>query len=733
MNDRRKYRLNCYLVLFLSVSLVVASFAVWLVLAGKPFTICNDQFYQYDLFYREWYRLLDRFAQTKELPMYSWNMYLGTDFFSSMTYYCTGDLFFLLAFPFLRSVDSVKAFLSLETIACIYISAFLFMWLLKQRGVKDQTVLLCASLIYAFGGWSISYCGIYMFHRFYAFFPALIGGGEYYYRKHRTWILSIAVGILFLQNFYLMYPASLFLLLYCIARELELKNNCMVFLKDTGKLLLAYAIGMLSAGFLVCPAILLTLSNSRVGNAGSGLFWQLKTYLGLLLSPICTAFPQFTRYNNLFFIDGGSHDYWFTVNIGIVFFVYAVGSCFEKENKFRTGTLLLLVACLILRPLSSVMHGFSEPSFRWMYVLQFYLLMIGSEEFERKRENNKIFAVYFLLCVVAFGVLAARYGTSGYKEQFIVLVVCIIVAAVIWVIHSKDRKAAVIVSAAEIIVMSFFYTMVRTSDDYHYSSMISNEETAYYESLDSDLLHRYYISKENTNPGGILAGNVNLDYGFLSSKTYNTMYDNTTDQFNNMTGNSRHFISIEDPYALTMIGTKYWIVQDETELPEELSFRYAFPLSWLKVYENLDYRGFGYTMDEVKSISEWNSPEDWNKAIYVCDDVDPDAYHGTSGQFVVTVRGGNYLEGYIELEAPNILFIALPDNKGWRVYVDGVQSPVLDVNGGFIGIELSGGYHEIKMSFVSSGLKAGLVMSFAGIVLFLVVFIYERRKLRHTA
>ena len=57
----------------------------------KPFILGNDQLFQYNIFYKEWIRLIEEFIENKSFPMYSWNMYLGTDFYSAMGYYCTGD------------------------------------------------------------------------------------------------------------------------------------------------------------------------------------------------------------------------------------------------------------------------------------------------------------------------------------------------------------------------------------------------------------------------------------------------------------------------------------------------------------------------------------------------------------------------------------------------------------------------------------------------------------------
>lgn len=717
-----------YIILSCLVALPCLFILAYVRIKDVPFTLCNDQLYQYDIFYREWYRLLTDLVQNRNLPLYSRTMFLGTDFFASMSYYCTGDLLFLICLPFIHHVENVKAFLTFETIVCIYISAGTFYWCLKQCGVRKPYILISSALIYAFGGWSVSYYGIYMFHRFYALFPLLIGSTDYYYRTSRSGPFVISTAALFLQNFYFMYPASIFLLMYCLMKEWKIRNSISDFFRDVCKLFAGYLIGMCIAAPLLVPAVLTTISNSRVGTGGNGLLWEMKTYAGLFLSPVNSPFPEFTRYQNLFYIDGGSHDYWFSINIGILLFIYAVEYCLKAENKEERLLLIVLILCLVFRPLSSMMHGFSEPSLRWMFCLQIYLQILGTRQYEESSvKNNRIIAIYMIGCFAAVGYLASRYQVTAYAEQFLMQGICLLVSLLTWFLHRRFRKAGLIFSACWMIGLGCFYTAVRASDDYGYRVLIDPAEIVYYDSLDPDPLHRYYIPSDDMLPGGVLAGNVNMDSGFLSSKTYNSMYDQSTAAFNQKTGNYLHFISIDDPYALTMIGTKYWIVLDESELSEELHFAYAHPLSYLQVYENLDYHGFAYTLPQAQNISCWTDNRQLMDTLFV-DAEGMEITDGDAEQLQITYSNNHYLEGSIHLDHANILLVALPDNPGWSVMVDGRKAETVTVNGGFIGIPLEAGSHTVTMNFITHGLKTGCVMMVLGLCSLAVLLYMERRK-----
>lgn len=99
--------------LLLVLSLIIIFFVLFFLIINKPFILGNDQSFQYNIFYKEWLRLIEEFLNGGGLPMYSWNMYLGTDFYSSMGYYCTGDIFLPILYA---SKNSIELGLVIETV-----------------------------------------------------------------------------------------------------------------------------------------------------------------------------------------------------------------------------------------------------------------------------------------------------------------------------------------------------------------------------------------------------------------------------------------------------------------------------------------------------------------------------------------------------------------------------------------------------------------------------------------
>ena len=125
------------------------------------------------------------------------------------------------------------------------------------------------------------------------------------------------------------------------------------------------------------------------------------------------------------------------------------------------------------------------------------------------------------------------------------------------------------------------------------------------------------------------------------------------------------------------------------------------------------------------------------KGEYSCDDikmiaVPMDIYQESIGKlkntsFELTKCKDNLIEGKIQNLTNGILQISTPYTKGWRAYVDGVETEVLNVNIGFIGIQLNSGEHNVTFKYETPFLKQGIVLSILGIILAIGFIIIEKK------
>lgn len=320
------------------------------------------------------------------------------------------------------------------------------------------------------------------------------------------------------------------------------------------------------------------------------------------------------------------------------------------------------------------------------------------------------------------------------RNSLYILYACIFISLIIFILFRFNKVFGLILSVLEIVCFQCYDFYINTIN-----SSVSNEIDYTWtideiQELDKDT-YRFHTNYTDAQPASILNLNKSLEFKYMGTSTYNTMYDEATYKYDILSNSTvldssmDWVLSVDDPYSATMLGTKYWIVYKEDELPEELNFAYAYNLDYLSVYENLDYKGFGYTSNNLKYTNEFKSTADFINSILVDDEtVDISKYTNIGySKLNITSMYDNYLEANITLKEDNILLIPIPNNKGWTIKVNGKEVNSISVNGGFVGLELSKGYNEISMNFISPYFKTGLVMSGIGFIGFIMILFLKRK------
>jgi len=317
-----------------------------------------------------------------------------------------------------------------------------------------------------------------------------------------------------------------------------------------------------------------------------------------------------------------------------------------------------------------------------------------------------------------------------YLVHYASIAVCFVLGIIEWILFRQGRqKLAMILAVLEVGGYSafmqncFFHDVV--FDDYR----LASEGFAYLLDTDEDLLFRLYIPIDDVIPGYPNL-NSSLRYGYLSERTYNSLYDTATNAFLSLMGISEHRIDITDPDALNLLGTKYYLVTDTSQLPDAEGFEYVTTLEdSLQVYRNRSFYGFGWAGKSVGIFSDDLSVHDLSQAVYLDQPGDVSTYeHCSFAPFHTEIKTTNYLRGTISLAEDNILFLPIPFNKGWKVTADGMPVNAVSVNGGFLGIPLTAGDHAVELNFMSPGLKEGILCTGAGGICFLYLLFKKRKQ-----
>ena len=93
---------------------------------------------------------------------------------------------------------------------------------------------------------------------------------------------------------------------------------------------------------------------------------------------------------------------------------------------------------------------------------------------------------------------------------------------------------------------------------------------------------------------------------------------------------------------------------------------------------------------------------------------DTDCYLGGSTTHVVTE---------VNCDTDRTLFTTVPDEKGWKVYVDGKKTDYIVTVESLIAVPLTAGYHKVEMKFTTAGYPAAVLLSLAGVLIFAALII----------
>ena len=719
-------------LLITTTIIIVGFFVFFKYIIDKPFILSNDQWFQYNEFYKEWINLITGFIKGEGLPFYSWNMYLGTDFFSSMVYYCVGDIFLPILLFFRNNIENGLVF---ETILCVYISSLSMSLFLDEYGIKDKKIRIFISIIYSFGAESMIYFGVYMFHRFYAFLPLMFLGTLNYFNYRKTKLFVFSTAVLFMQNYYLMYPTLLFLLGFCLVEEINRNKPISIIIKDFFILLFSLLIGLMISAVVVLPGIISILGNPRLGSVSYNDYkWDRNVYYGLLMS--LSSLNPVDIEGNIFYTTHEVHDNYYNLLVGMIPIVSFVNYIFNKKHKTELIFTIILIATIIIRPLNSIMHGFSEPSLRWLFLFNFFLLIVAAKGFEEINAKKAIIiaAVYFSIFIYCLidGINRNWINLELNHMHMQIIVISLIVNFLMIIIFLANKKLSMVLNVVFIVVSLGYYQYLQSMYSYNAEMPILKSDVEYYNSIDDSILYRYHLNYKDNNPNSFLNKNKSLSYGFMTTTTYSSTFDTNINLFNKISGSIvglDWMLDVSDPYWNTALGNKYYIVYKESELPVELEFEYAYNFNHLQIYKNLMYKGFGYTAEQLDYVNNYNDSKNVLNTVYIDDEnIELALYNDMNLEYTpldIIDYSSESMKAEITLNDSNILFIPIPNNGGWRIYVNSERINPISVNGGFIGLPLKEGTSIIEMKFVPRGIIAGLLLNIIGIMCLLFLLIKD--------
>ena len=570
---------------------------------------------------------------------------------------------------------------------------------------------------------------------------------------------------MFLNSYYLFYMTSLFTILYFIWRWNREYGNLKGMMKQAMILIGYYLVGFMLSGVIVIPEVLNILGNSRVGTRSSVLFYEsivpYLNYLSGLFTPTSIVAYRTDEISKLYLYDTPNHQlmavYMWAGSVCAILLPQLFLHKETRKEAIITTILISAVACVPV--LSSVMHGFSEPSFRWMANVTFLLVVCVLPYLEHPKTIDKkaLLTSTILTAILLAGtpyLFKVFVGAGDIHEGYLLLLACVPSVLISGAALYKENKTALFCNViVELMLVTTFTCYLNPSQsaiskaDFDRLSTIMGEKNYYNDwtlTLDENNEHSFYRSY--IDPWDVYFGqgtNFNLDANIRGLMAYDSTYLSSTNDLIRL-DEARVIdylpwtFNIQNPDIMTLVSTKYAVVGPGTPCPfnnGELIGHYAG--TW-DLYLNLDYINLGRTYTDVMTYDSYTVKNSHliTKSV-LCNANDYEAIKGLLGNETVQCYSahaeGNHVSAGIQTAEPGFAVLSVPYDKGWAVTVNGQSVQTYCVNGGMTGIALQAGENDIQMWFTPNGLRIGKYASMAGVLLtailgLLYTYVHHRKQ-----
>ncbi len=603
MNDRIKNNICLsYSLLFFFMCLIIYSYYY---LNGRTLIFSGDAWYQhfkalvyYSGYLRSIFRTLFQEHRLK-IPLWDFSIGEGSDIISALHYYCIGDpiSFFSVFF----TEETLYLFFDLSIILRMYLCGLIFIKLCRYTNTKNDSAILAASMIYVFCYWNLlnSVKHIFFLNPM-MYLPLVILGVEKIICDEKPYLMTAAVALSALSNFYFFYMIVILTVLYVGIRLLVLYGkDIRMIVKKISVIFFASLLGFLLSSVISFPFMYAMLTNNRLG-VEYGFHW---------------IYPFF-YYDRLITIFLTTDNY-FWLCMGFASPVVLSELLIFKQPKKHTTVFILnlLTLIMILFPVfGKLLNGFSYMSNRWSFAIALlvaYTFVLEWDEFGKEKK-------YLFITLIVFSL--AAFVTAWWRQVKIVpIALCFVFLLLVSLnekILNKTRKQILMIA---VILLSILYTA-----DYSNSIRGRNRASGAISVADAEnvakntdaYVFKEYISGKNVDPfirysGSDLMENTAMLNDVFSTNYYFSIANPNVSDFRSKVGINEYPVHWYDGYddrcfLYTLANVAYYITPAEYEGYLPYGFEFEADLDGYKLYKNNFLLPFGYTYDSYISYDDWD-------------------------------------------------------------------------------------------------------------------------------
>lgn len=728
----------------------------------------------------------------KEIPMWSFNFFLGGNFLGAQNVYSLYNPFFLLTLLFPSGLLP-KLYFPLLFLKTMLATGALYLYMKETKWFKSHTLII-ASILYLFNGWYLSNLSEFVTIELLFFVPLVLYGVEKLFSSGRKRYFVAAFSLLLISHFTFTLLFLGFLIAYIIIRLNRVRQESRTcFIDDMKKFLVSFILIIGVNMVFVLPLLFasnavsielqegMTIS-SLLALCVKGLFPPLHenflASLQLFLENVNVValyqsvlvvlmIPQFVK------LIGKRERKLIIFSYSVILFTVFITQSLELVNITSLAPLNTNVISILLILFNALMTAYSLNDVRLM-------------DTRLLRQTSVIFKglLFTVLGAVLLFELHMKYGQmsqwtilqvmdelivlSPYFMPYLMMIVSVNLYRFILIRMAREdqslgSKTIFFILMLECMIVSYTYFATNSERSVvarNYmmdQDSVSNKTDAvadYLQTIDPEfyrIINSYEIQYNEPLYQGYNGFSIANPYLILSSQDVSWML---SEQVENSLS-----IATTDYMLTTALSAKYYFTLDyEVPLP---GYRYYDRIEGITIYKNNYFVPVGtsspyYVLEsDFQKLNRVQQHYVFLKCIILENESLADVYglklfdvtelpeqpgeiqyfeaaqlRQSFGAEEVKYAQNTITHQYMT-NSPQLITYSIPYNKGWRAYANGKEVPIYEVNDGFIGVGLQeGGEYEIELTYCSPGFDLGFSISAITILIIVASFYqsYEARR-----
>ena len=750
------------LLLALGISTVI--FLPFIIFDGGYFIYYGD----FNVQQIPFYKLAHEAVRSGDI-FWSWYTDLGANFIGSYSFYLLFSPFFWLTLPFPTSW--IPFFMAPLLILKTGFAAF-FAYFYIKRFVRDSRYAVIGSLLYAFSGWMAFNIFFNHFHDVAVFFPLLLLGLEKLVIDDSKVFFAVAVLINALVNYWFFIGEVVFVIIYFIIRltdkSFRFRLNFLKIVQIAGEAVL----GTVGASVALIPSAMVLMGNPRttadelLTGWDVWLYWHEQRPWAIVQS---LFFPPELPARPNFFPDHGAK--WSSLSAWIPLFGLSgvLAYFFRQRNDWIKKLLAFCFAAAMIPGLNSLFVLFNQSYYaRWFYMPILVMAVATVRALEDAALDFTPFKRSLKWCLIAVLVFAAASGlTPNYDDDgilnfgmakdpllmwaYVGFAVCGILITFIVLLKLRHDKHFVTVMGISTAVFTAAFTifmMASGKNTFERSRFVINTAIKGREviSLPDDGTFARADAYEAMD-------NILMYWHLPNIQAFHSIVPTSIMEFYPEVGVTRDVGSRPeaDFYALRPLLSVRWLFigVDEEEQEPMPGYHKISEQAGFNIYENENFIPIGFAYDSFVLLDEFS--EDYTESyrdnlllkavvleedavdrnidiLYPFDsrdlDIGRDALAESSAaraEFTVSnfSRDNFGFSANTNFDEPKFIFFSVPWEKGWTAYINGQPAIIERANLGFMAVRVPAGEVSIRFSYMTPGLTAGMLLTFAASIILL--------------